>query len=158
MCKFSDEIQKSRHHPTKTSFAELRRPKHPPKVEENKSRSFGFSLLRNKTLHTPPVDNRCNNINVGRAQSFLSIPVSSQKGPILSLNMNSSVRRSPSPKMYHAPPIPTMAIKTTQNIATIPTETNLSPQRDKTIHTIDENANKIKFKLMSSAGIKLRIL
>ena len=92
-----------------TTFAELKRPPPPPRKEDNsKPKSFGFSLLRNKsanhtTFSTSSSDHRNNNIS--RTQSFLSVPYQEKNFSTLPIN----IRRSPSPKSYQAPPIPTMA-------------------------------------------------
>ena len=77
-----------------------------------------------------------------------------QKNGTLPANIN-SLRRSPSPKLYPAPPIPTVANSNyskdkNYNLSTMP---KLSPKNDKIKRNIEDNkANAIQFKLISTEG------
>ena len=94
-----------------TTFAALKRPPPPTRKEDiSKPRSFGFSLLRNKTAHhsnssSSSIEYRYN--NVSRTQSFLSVPNQEKSFSTLPISIN-NIHRSPSPKSYPAPQIPTM--------------------------------------------------
>ena len=136
--------------PTITSFAELKRPTHPPKCDRTKPRSFGFSLLRNKSAQTTSVDHQT---NVSRTHSFLSVSLGQMKNATLPPNI-SSQRRSPSPKLYPAPPVPTAAKlnHAKSKSCNSPEVTKGQLKNDKSIGDINDNANPIQFKLISTEG------
>ena len=151
--QFSDNLRVSQQS-TITSFAELKRPPPPPPKNEQPSKTwtFGFSLLRNKTSNASSIDNRN---NVSRTHSFLSVPLSQPNNCTLPVDIN-NIRRSPSPKSYHAPPIPT-APKLNHpkdkdyNVPNIP---KLSPKNNKMKTNMEDNkCNSIQFKLISNEGM-----
>ena len=155
MAIFSDQIKPSQYSNV-TSFAELKRPPPPPRKDDNsKPKSFGFSLLRNKSTHRPNPSSSSSdyrNNNIARTQSFLSVPHQETNFSTLPININ-NFRRSPSPKSYPAPPIPTMAQPNFSKEKNSSTTAKLSPRSNAKVN--GEKTKPIQFNFEGIACVHI---